>query len=125
MSDRPSQLVLIIRDGEIELVSAHYADGSAENMRDWLCELGASAHLITVPEAEGLMKPVGKPVSPKFAPAPVVIQTPAAAPLPVPFKRAQTAEEFQAETIALMENGADGMMWRDADAHFSEGGAVS
>lgn len=128
MSDRPSQLVIIVKDGIPELFSSHYVDHDAENMCDRLAELGANVHVIVVPEVEGVTKATGKPVKPAPATAepfaPVKSDQASAVAQPPIVTRIKSQEEFAEETRAMMEGGGNGM-WRDADAPLNEGGAIS
>lgn len=96
---------------------------------------GHTAYLIVWPEAEGIIdepqiRLEPKSSNPALAAAPAAPPpppAPAPATPPAKFIRAKSADEFQAETIAMMngEIPMAGIQFRDADAPLSEGGAIS
>jgi hypothetical protein len=129
MSDRPRHLIIITNSGgKLDLFSAHWTDSDAKTMRDRLSSIlseGMTAHMIEVPETEGVVQASEKPAQPAKpvkAPAPEEAVPQPPAPPPPPFRRL-TAEQFEDETRNMMENG--GMVFRDADAPLGEGGAFS
>jgi hypothetical protein len=130
---RPTHLVLIAGADGLRLFSAHHdADNAAAVVAQMEALLAATGHSVTVvevPNAAGIaslptipLKPI--PALTSLLPLPTAraaIQQPA-----TKFRR-QSADEFEQETLAMMngEIPMDGIQWRDADAPISEGGAVS
>jgi hypothetical protein len=141
MSDRPGYLIATIGpDGHLTIFSTHRTDDEARRMLDGLGRIigdGHTAYLIVVPEAEGIVDEPQIRLEPKSA-SPALAAAPAAspaapAPAPAPatpsakFIRSKSADEFQAETIAMMngEIPMDGIQFRDADDPIRGGEAFS
>ena len=114
MTERPQYLVIVTHPGEagLELFSAHYTETAAKTMlirlERLLSPTGSKAHLIEVPEIEGVADVGELPPLPAAVAGPVV--TPPAAPVPpaekpAPFRRL-SREEFMAETDAMEMSGA-------------------
>jgi len=114
MTDRPTHLIIVTHPGEagLELFSAHYTENAAKTMLTRLERLlsptGSKAHLIEVPEIEGVADVGDLPPLPAAVARPVV--APPAAPVPpaekpAPFRRL-SREEFAAETEAMEMSGA-------------------
>ncbi len=114
MTDRPTHLIIVTHPGEagLELFSAHYTENAAKTMLTRLERLlsptGSKAHLIEVPEIEGVAD-VGE-LPPLQVPAPVLQVAAAPAPpapaeKPAPFRRL-SREEFAAETAEMEMSGA-------------------
>lgn len=74
MSDRPAHLIIVTHPGQagLELFSAHYTEGAARTTLSRLDRLlsptGSKAHLVTVPEVEGVIDGADLP---PLVPAPV------------------------------------------------------
>lgn len=122
MSERASHLVVTVSmDGDIDVFSSHRSSSEAWIMRDKLSALigaaGTRIHVLDVPELDGVPVPAAQAV-----PTPLTLP----APPPAKFVRPKSQAEFELETMAMMNGEApmDGIQWRDADAPFSEGGAV-
>lgn len=135
-SGRPTYLVLIAGADGLRLFSAHYDAPSAEavvaQMEALLAATGHSVTVIEVPEIAGIAGLPAVPLKPIPALRPAAVtQHPLAAammqqaPAPTKFRR-QSADEFQAETIAMMngEIPIGGIPMRDADDPISDGGAM-
>jgi hypothetical protein len=133
MSDRPRYMVVVVNDGEpgLKIVSAHAAKAAAEGMMQVLAGLMADSalvYLVPLPDADAIIgtiiAPVAGAIAQRAGPARQGGALPQAPSVPVvPFRRI-TAEQFEAETRAMMEGGMADMPWRDADAPLGEGGAV-
>lgn len=133
---RPTHLIMVVnrKTTELKVIFAHgqpEAEAAFENLSSTFAESGNDTYLVPVPEASGFaavqMRSVHSAESPVWgrdaiqAPA----STPASAPAPTKFRR-QTADEFQQETIAMMngEIPIGGIPMRDADDPISDGGAM-
>lgn len=128
---RPTHLVLIAGADGLRLFSAHHEHGAADavvaQMEALLAATGHSVTVIEVPEAAGIASLPAIPLKPIPA-----LHVRTASPLPNPVTppptkfRRQTADEFQAETIAMMngEIPVGGIPMRDADDPISDGGAM-
>lgn len=114
MTDRPSHLIIVTHPGEsgLELFSAHYTESTAKTMLTRLERLlsptGSKAHLIEVPETEGVadvgeLPPLPAAVARPAVPAPAAPVPPAEK--PAPFRRL-SREEFAAETAEMEMSGA-------------------
>lgn len=74
MSDRPAHLIIVTHPGQagLELFSAHYTEGAAQTtlarLDRLLAPTGSKAHLVTVPEVEGVIDGADLP---PLVPAPV------------------------------------------------------
>jgi hypothetical protein len=96
MSDRPTHLVIVTHAGRqgIDLFSAHYTESAARVMHGRLAALlaktGSAAHMIEVPETEGVVEASATvEVAPaQLDPAPPVVAVPHK-----PVSRAKFAEE--------------------------------
>lgn len=114
MTDRPTHLIIVTHPGEagLELFSAHYTEGAAKTMLTRLERLlsptGSKAHLIEVPETEGVADVGELPLLPAAVARPAVPAPAAPVPpaeKPAPFRRL-SREEFAAETAEMEMSGA-------------------
>jgi hypothetical protein len=114
MSDRPGYLIIVTHAAQagVELFSAHYTDGAARlvlaRLERLLVPTGSRAHLIEVPQTEGVadvgeLPPLAVPAVKAVAVAALAQTTPPAE-KPAPFRR-MSREEFAAETQSMEMDG--------------------
>lgn len=119
MSDRPQHLVIVTHKGQdrLDLFSAHCDEADANIMytrlKSLLRSTDSSVHMVTVPEASGV---IDAPALPSPLPAPInpdVTQ-------PKVVRKKLSQQEFEEETRAMLQNGESLVISEVGDADFAE-----
>jgi hypothetical protein len=104
MSDRPGHLIIVTHPGQagLELFSAHYTESAAQTVLDRLQRLlaptGSKAHMVVVPECEGVAD-VGE--LPPLPPVPTTEAKPASSAPPPPAEKPAPFRRMSREEFAL------------------------